>query len=465
MKKHFTPVLLFLIVTSFPGFAQNIDPNGGAYNLNAGDAQHPCISKEEYRMIEQQCAENRRMLGLEIPANRSTNLTAMSWPLRAAANLPDCSYYFISAGVDHDSTTAIKDYNCGSRTYNGHNGTDIAIFPYPFYKMDSNQVEVIAAAPGTILYKSDGNFDKNCAGNNLTANAIIISHADGSQSHYWHMKSGSVTSKIVGQTVVAGEYLGVVGSSGSSSGPHLHFEIWNGSTVSSLIDPFSGTCNTWNASSWWATQKPYYEPAVVKVSANTTDIVLPACPATETPNEASSFTIPFQGPGLNPGYAKFYAFVRDETAGTTATLSILNPNGTTYLSWTRNCNTTYHTSYWSYSKLLPTTPGTYTFNATYNGATCSTSFDIQGPLNINEATTSEFKIYPNPASSSVNIATDKNIAGTLSITDVAGRKMKSMQLSSAMIEISTAEFPTGLYFVTLNRGTETTTQKLLICRE
>jgi murein DD-endopeptidase MepM/ murein hydrolase activator NlpD len=81
--------------------------------------------------------------------------------------------------------------------------------------MDNNLVEVIAAAPGTILAVHDGEFDRNCTSNSLTANYIMIQHADGSQALYWHMKNVSVTTKTVGQTVTAGEHLGVVGSSGS----------------------------------------------------------------------------------------------------------------------------------------------------------------------------------------------------------------------------------------------------------
>src|SRR6185369_4402412 len=104
----------------------------------------------------------------------------------------------------------------------------------------------------------------------------------------------------IGQPVAAGDYLGIVGSSGSASGPHLHFEVWSGSTVATRIDPYSGSCNLLNASSWWSNQKPYKETSIIRASVHSTDIVLPPCPATETLNESSSFTIPFQGSGLSP---------------------------------------------------------------------------------------------------------------------------------------------------------------------
>ena len=42
---------------------------------------------------------------------------------------------------------------------------------------------------------------------------------------YGHLKRGSVTPKVVGAPVAAGEYLGTGGRFGNSTGPHLHFEL------------------------------------------------------------------------------------------------------------------------------------------------------------------------------------------------------------------------------------------------
>jgi murein DD-endopeptidase MepM/ murein hydrolase activator NlpD len=375
-----TTLLLLPLFFSASLFAQQISEgpaeSGGANPTEQNDAAHPCITPEQYEIIEKQCAENIKLLKLGQVHPDNLLSVPLSWPLKAAAGFNDCSFYTITAYVDHDATTGLKDWNCGTNTYDGHKGTDIAIWPLPFYKMDNNQVEVIAAAPGTIINKSDGNFDKNCGTNNLTANYLVIQHADGSTVLYFHMKKNSLTAKVVGQTVATGEYLGVVGSSGNSSGPHLHFELWAGSTVNTLNDPWSGTCNNFNANSWWVTQKPYTEPAVIKASVHITDVVFPACPATETPNESKCYPLPFQGPGLSPGYAKFYIFFRNETAGMMANMSILNPDGTTFNSWTYTSNTSYNASSRSFSKLLPTIAGTYTFKAVYNGTTCSQTFDV-----------------------------------------------------------------------------------------
>lgn len=468
MKKIDTTFFtLFLCIFSYTGFAQNAETEseGSAYPMEVNDAAHPCITPQQYELIEKTCIENRKLLGLPLGEQRSANTTSLSWPLRPAANLHDCSYYAISAGVDHDTTAVgIKDYNCGIKTYDGHRGTDIPTYPFHFHKMDSSQVEVIAAAAGTILYKLDGNFDRNCGTNNLDANAIIIAHADGSQTHYWHMKNGSLTSKTVGQTVTAGEYLGVVGSSGNSSGPHLHFEVWSGSTVSTLVDPYSGTCNLMNANSWWASQKPYNDPTAIKVSVNTTDIVVPVCPGSETLNESNSFTIPFQGPGLSPGYAKFYLFLRDETSGKTANMSILNPNGSTFNSWTYTSNTSYNASYRAFSKLLPTTAGTYTFTATYNGTTCSTTFNIVTSTSIDELQTdSELTLFPNPTSSSFTINVDERVIdNTATIRDITGRIITAVQLSSGNVQLTTENFSNGIYLVSVENESGRVVKKLII---
>lgn len=51
---------------------------------------------------------------------------------------------------------------------------------------------------------------------------IVVQHDDGYTSHYGHCDKMDVTP---GQHVAAGQVIGTVGSSGMSTGPHLHFEI------------------------------------------------------------------------------------------------------------------------------------------------------------------------------------------------------------------------------------------------
>ncbi len=462
MKSTFTLLILLCVYTTTL-FAQNFERAlneervGSSFGTN--NSNNPCITPQEYLLLENQCKENIKLLGLESNIQSRALTTSLNWPIQAASGFTDCDYYFIGAYVDQNTSTGvIQDYDCGTNTYDGHHGTDIAAWPYGFYKMENNQVEVIAAAPGTIIQKADGNFDRNCSSNSLTANSIIIQHADGTEALYWHMKNNSVTTKLVGQTVVAGEYLGIVGSSGSSSGPHLHFEVWSGSTNTTYNDPFSGACNTINASSWWNVQKPHTNSAVIKVSTNTTDIALPGCPTTETPNEADTFAIPFQGLGLSPGYAKFYIFIRDDVSGLSANCEILNPNGSTFSSWTYTSTANNKTYIRGYSKLLPTISGTYTFRATYNGLTCSKNFEITQLSGISTLSDlAQLQVLQNPVSDHFTLTGEgiENGKYNFKLSSITGNIVLEESIQNIDNSIhhtfSVSEFSNGIYFLTIER--------------
>ena len=67
-------------------------------------------------------------------------------------------------------------------------------------------------------------------------NYVVINHNNGYYTLYAHMKS--IDSKIkVGKTVSRGQVIGYIGSTGMSTGPHLHFELWNG--LWSRISPWT----------------------------------------------------------------------------------------------------------------------------------------------------------------------------------------------------------------------------------
>ncbi|MEV4945282.1 LysM peptidoglycan-binding domain-containing M23 family metallopeptidase [Streptomyces sp. NPDC053755] len=65
-------------------------------------------------------------------------------------------------------------------------------------------------------------------------NEVVIQHADGTYSQYAHLSSLSVSA---GQSVSGGDEIGLSGSTGNSSGPHLHFEMRTGPGYGSDIDP------------------------------------------------------------------------------------------------------------------------------------------------------------------------------------------------------------------------------------
>ncbi|MEV0692197.1 transglycosylase family protein [Streptomyces sp. NPDC050388] len=65
---------------------------------------------------------------------------------------------------------------------------------------------------------------------------VVVRHADGRYSQYAHLSAISVRS---GQSVTAGQRLGRSGSTGNSSGPHLHFEVRTGPGFGSDVDPLA----------------------------------------------------------------------------------------------------------------------------------------------------------------------------------------------------------------------------------
>lgn len=96
----------------------------------------------------------------------------------------------------------------------------------------SNSSNVIAAKDGMVLKSGD-------CGSSSYGNCVLIEHGDGTQTRYAHMYDNSLTVKI-GETVKQGQVIGKVGSTGRSTGPHLHFEvILNGNRVDPLnyVDP------------------------------------------------------------------------------------------------------------------------------------------------------------------------------------------------------------------------------------
>ncbi|MBE6844749.1 MAG: hypothetical protein E7508_03395 [Ruminococcus sp.] len=108
----------------------------------------------------------------------------------------------------------------GSRWGSFHQGIDIA-------DGNTNGAAVVAAEGGTVTSVVTGcphDYGKNssCGCNGGYGNYVQISHGDGTSTFYAHLGSVYVS---YGQSVSRGETIGTVGSTGWSTGPHLHFEV------------------------------------------------------------------------------------------------------------------------------------------------------------------------------------------------------------------------------------------------
>ncbi|MEH7239194.1 M23 family metallopeptidase [Bacillus sp. JJ1562] len=96
-----------------------------------------------------------------------------------------------------------------------HKGIDIA--------RPSNYA-IKAADNGTVVEAGyDGSF----------GNKIVINHNNGMKTIYAHMSSLNVS---VGQTVTKGQQIGVMGSTGNSTGTHLHFELYINGALKNPLD-------------------------------------------------------------------------------------------------------------------------------------------------------------------------------------------------------------------------------------
>ncbi|MFD4988483.1 peptidoglycan DD-metalloendopeptidase family protein [Streptomyces sp. NPDC058374] len=119
--------------------------------------------------------------------------------------------------VDASTSTAYRASG-GSWSSGYHTGVDFSA---------SSGTSVKAIGEGTVVSAGwSGSY----------GNEVVIQHADGKYSQYAHMSSLSVSS---GQTVSAGQQIGLSGSTGNSTGPHLHFEVRTGPSYGSDIDPLA----------------------------------------------------------------------------------------------------------------------------------------------------------------------------------------------------------------------------------
>ena len=338
---------------------------------------HDDITPAQRDSIWREIEANQKLLVLPKAGERPSFI----WPLRIARGPAAQGAERVVNFVDHDATFPgnLRDYNCGKRTYDtesgyNHRGLDISIWPDNWNMMAARQLEIIAAAPGTIVAKGDGHFDQYCAFNSNPWNAVYVQHDDGSIAWYGHMKAGTLTSKGIGARVVAGELLGNVGSSGSSSGPHLHFEVHDANK--NLVDPFAGSCNEKNSESWWASQPAYATARVNRVITASAPPVFSTCSEGKmaTPgniNEKSE---------LAPGQvAYFVAFVRDIPQGGVTTVTIRRPDGSAWRTYHSTAPANFSSAgapFVSYAMPADEPAGTWTVEATIGDSTTSAPFTL-----------------------------------------------------------------------------------------
>lgn len=180
--------------------------------------------------------------------------------------LADRALFEQLVGVDHDPVehgSGAEGFQCTSYDgrsfpwcYDQHDGSDYLLLG-GFETMDAGSTSIVAAANGVVVETDDGNYDRceatfdgvDCDGYPMEANYVILEHEGGWQTLYWHMKMDSVA-VAVGDEVRCGATLGLVGSSGYSSMPHLHFELQD--PEGTTLDPYAGEFS--QPETWWMDQ-------------------------------------------------------------------------------------------------------------------------------------------------------------------------------------------------------------------
>ena len=167
---------------------------------------------------------------------------SFAWP-SACTPAENC---WIVNYVDHDPGEGVRDYACGVATYNApphnrHQGTDIAVRDLGVMRAG---MPVFAAADGRVLGARDGMADvsvRDLAAADIAGrecgNGVRLDHGGGWTSQYCHLRRDSIAVKP-GERVKAGDRLGLIGLSGATEYPHLHFQIEKDGVI---VDPFVGT--------------------------------------------------------------------------------------------------------------------------------------------------------------------------------------------------------------------------------
>lgn len=221
---------------SFGGFA-NVDE---VFDLSHSFSQPVSteIDKMVYRINLVSPAGEKFQKMLEIPVTNYEQKTKLIFPVKGK--------FMVGAG--HDFNEPHKDERSQQYAY------DILALGehYELYRTDGLKNddfyayghEVIAPADGKVVYARNDVPDNTAPGKvdthifmkmpdperSFAGNNVIIDHGNGEFSALAHLKTGSVRVKA-GDTVKQGDVIGLLGNSGNSDGPHLHYQLMAGDRI------------------------------------------------------------------------------------------------------------------------------------------------------------------------------------------------------------------------------------------
>ena len=170
----------------------------------------------------------------------SNNSSSSSKPSSNSSSKPSSS----SSSKPSSNNSSSSSGSSSGKTYT-HNGITMK-FPLPYYNKVSSHYGTrasgyhkgvdLAVGSGTPIYAAAGGKVIRASNHWSWGNHVVISHGNGYSTLYAHCSKLLVKR---GQTVSAGQQIAKVGSTGHSTGPHLHFEVYkNGARINP--EPFIG---------------------------------------------------------------------------------------------------------------------------------------------------------------------------------------------------------------------------------
>ncbi|MEU9506344.1 peptidoglycan DD-metalloendopeptidase family protein [Micromonospora sp. NPDC048170] len=152
---------------------------------------------------------------IHVPARRRTLFTALGVGVGVGVvGLPSPAMAAAAGWSNPTRGTLTSGYKTPSRPT--HTGWDVA---------NSQGTPVYATAAGTVRDIKTNSYPGDTASGPLpgrSGNSVHLNHADSYFSYYGHLHRVLVS---VGQQISCGQLIGLMGNTGNSTGPHLHFEI------------------------------------------------------------------------------------------------------------------------------------------------------------------------------------------------------------------------------------------------
>jgi murein DD-endopeptidase MepM/ murein hydrolase activator NlpD len=203
--------------------------------------------------------------------------------------------------------------------YDGHDGYDYALTYEP----------VAAAAPGVVILADW--YVPSCH-TCLSGMTIEINHGNGLLTYYGHLSKINVTK---GQYVARGQVIGISGMTGTATGPHLHFGVYNIHRSQTPVDPYGWSGSypdpyAWDQGDLWLTGSPRFASIAMP------NVTVTAAPEADDP---TAIDVSWSSPGAGNRY-NVYAGFQDGTmklvSGNTGAGSAVfhGKHGQSYWFWT-----------------------------------------------------------------------------------------------------------------------------------